>query len=47
LNRKLEFWTPQFGTEEKAMLARVIDSGFLNDGELTAQFEKQMAGLLG
>src|SRR5690349_4710973 len=43
LNRKLEFWTPQFGTEEKAMLAAVIDSGFLNDGDVTTQFEKEMA----
>lgn len=29
------------------MVARVIDSGFLNDGEVTGQFERQMAELLG
>jgi perosamine synthetase len=47
LNRKIEFWTPQFSAEEKAMVARVIDSGFLNDGEVTGQFERQIAELLG
>jgi perosamine synthetase len=44
---KIDFWTPQFGAEEKESVARVIDSGFLNDGEVTAQFERQMAALLG
>ncbi|HWZ45561.1 MAG TPA: aminotransferase class I/II-fold pyridoxal phosphate-dependent enzyme, partial [Candidatus Saccharimonadales bacterium] len=47
MNRKLEFWTPQFGPNEKALVAEVIDSGFLNDGEITAQFEVQIAQLLG
>jgi perosamine synthetase len=47
LNRKIEFWTPQFGTEEKALLADVVDSGFLNDGPMTSRFEREVAGLLG
>lgn len=47
LNRKIEFWTPQFGPEEKALLTAVIDSGFLNDGNVTTQFENQIAALLG
>jgi perosamine synthetase len=47
LNRKFVFWSPQFGAEEKALVADVIDSGFLNDGEVTARFEKQVAELLG
>ncbi len=47
MNRKLEFWVPQFGEEEKARVADVIDSGFLNDGEVTTQFEKRIAELLG
>jgi len=47
LNQKLVFWSPQFGAEEKTRVADVIDSGFLNDGEVTAQFEKQVAELLG
>ena len=47
MNREIEFWVPQFGAEETARLADVIGSGFLNDGEVTAQFESQMAALLG
>ena len=47
MNSKVEFWVPRFGAEEKARLADVIDSGFLNDGEVTAQFESQLAALLG
>ncbi len=47
MNRDIQFWVPRFGIEEKSLLARVIDSGFLNDGEMTTQFETQVAGLLG
>ena len=47
MNRKLDFWTPQFGADEKALVADVLDSGFLNDGEVTAQFERRIAELLG
>ena len=47
MNRQPEFWTPQFGEEEKALVAEVIDSGFLNDGEVTARFENQVAERLG
>ncbi len=46
MSRDLEFWTPQFGTEEKELLAQVVDSGFLNDGPLTSRFERQVADLL-
>jgi perosamine synthetase len=46
LSRRLDFWVPQFGAEEKALVAGVIDSGFINDGEVTAKFERQMAELL-
>ncbi len=47
MQRTIDFWVPQFGTEEKTRLAEVIDSGYLNDGEVTTQFERQIAGLLG
>lgn len=45
--RNLQFWAPQFGEEEKTLLAGVVESGFLNDGPLTSQFERQVADLLG
>jgi perosamine synthetase len=47
LNGKIDFWVPEFGSEEKALVAEVIDSGFLNDGEVTTRFEEQVAKLLG
>ncbi|MBZ5636447.1 MAG: DegT/DnrJ/EryC1/StrS family aminotransferase [Acidobacteriia bacterium] len=47
MNRKLDFWIPQFGADEKALVADVLDSSFLNDGEVTTQFERQTAELLG
>jgi perosamine synthetase len=47
LPRTLDFWIPQFGAEEKALVAAVIDSGFLNDGQVTTQFEMRVAELLG
>ena len=45
--RTLAFWIPQFGAEEKALVTAVIDSGFLNDGQVTTQFEMRVAELLG
>lgn len=47
MKKRIEFWTPQFGPAEKILLAEVIDSGFLNDGELTSRFERQIAQFLG
>src|ERR1700732_2052813 len=47
LPRTLDFWIPQFGAEEKALVAAVIDTGFLNDGQVTTQFEMRVAELLG
>jgi perosamine synthetase len=47
LNYRIPFWAPEFGEDEKAALAEVVESGFLNDGEVTTQFEKDVAALLG
>jgi len=47
VDRRIDFWVPQFGTEEKSFVADVIDSGFLNDGSVTTCFERQIAELLG
>jgi perosamine synthetase len=46
MDRRIDFWVPQFGSEEKALVADVIDSGFLNDGDVTSRFERQVAELL-
>jgi perosamine synthetase len=47
LDRIIDFWVPQFGSEEKSLVADVIDTGFLNDGDVTSRFERQVAELLG
>jgi len=46
-SKKIEWWEPQVGEEEKKLLLQVLDSNFLNDGEYTTRFEQQLADLLG
>jgi perosamine synthetase len=41
------FWMPQVGDEEYKLIAEVLDSNYLNDGQVTAQFEQKLAELLG
>ncbi|MBI3318967.1 MAG: DegT/DnrJ/EryC1/StrS family aminotransferase [Candidatus Omnitrophica bacterium] len=43
----LPWWRPQIGAVERALLNEVVDSQFLNDGDLTSRFEQQLATLLG
>jgi perosamine synthetase len=45
--KKIRWWAPQIGTEEKKFLGKVISSHFPNEGDLTARFEKKIASLLG
>ncbi len=40
------WWQLQLGAQERALVNEVLDSGFLNDGEVTARFEEQLAALL-
>ena len=44
--KKLPWWEPVFGTEEKDLLEEVIDSTFLNDGRIVKRFEAELAGML-
>ena len=41
------FWTPQVGTAEHGLVARALNSNYLNEGDLTARFESQVAQVLG
>jgi perosamine synthetase len=43
----LPWWTPQTGPAERELVLRVLDSNYLNDGEVTERFEKALAELLG
>jgi perosamine synthetase len=41
------WWTPQVTGHERALLDEVLASNYLNEGELTARFEQEIAGLTG
>lgn len=44
---RLPWWAPQFGAEERALVSGVLESGFLNDGDVTTRFEARLAELVG
>lgn len=43
----IPWWRPETGSEERALVQRVLDSNYLNDGDVTNEFERQMAAALG
>jgi len=43
----LPWWVPQTGAEERQRLLEVLASNYLNDGDVTTEFEKALAKLLG
>ena len=43
----IPWWRPEVGVEERDALLKVIDSNYLNDGDVTAEFEQRSAALLG
>jgi perosamine synthetase len=43
----IPWWRPETGVEERAMLLGVLESNYLNDGDVTTEFERQMAAALG
>ena len=43
----LPWWAPQMGARERGLVAEVLDSGFLNDGEVTTRFERALAAATG
>ncbi|MBU1031637.1 DegT/DnrJ/EryC1/StrS family aminotransferase [Patescibacteria group bacterium] len=45
--KKISWWEPIIGDKEKILVDKVLKSNFLNDGELTAKFEKKVASLVG
>ena len=46
-DRALPWWIPQFGSRERALVVEVLESGFLNDGEVTTRFERALAAATG
>lgn len=43
----IPWWEPAVGTEERDAILRVVDSNYLNEGEVTAEFERRVAELFG
>jgi perosamine synthetase len=43
----IPWWRPETGDEEREMVLRVLESNYLNDGDLTTEFERRMATVLG
>jgi len=46
-SKKYPFWEPEVGEQEIALVENVIRSNFLNDGDVTTRFERELANLLG
>ena len=44
--RNIPFWEPQIGRRECDFVQDVLASNFVNDGDVTAQFERRLAELL-
>lgn len=44
---RIPWWTPRMTGREIELLARVIDSNYLNDGDVTEQFERSVASRVG
>ena len=47
MNRKIPWWMPEIGPKEYDLVKAVLDSNYLNDGDVTEQFERRLAELLG
>jgi perosamine synthetase len=45
--RNLPWWTPKMGGNEYALVRDVLDSNYLNDGDVTTRFEREIARLTG
>jgi perosamine synthetase len=44
---QIPWWLPETGHEEREMVLRVLASNYLNDGDVTTEFEGRMAAALG
>jgi perosamine synthetase len=44
---RIPWWRPETGREEREMVLRVLESNYLNDGDVTSEFERRMAARLG
>jgi len=47
MNRKIPWWVPEIGPKEYDLIKGVLDSNYINDGDVTEEFERRLAELLG
>jgi perosamine synthetase len=45
--RRIPWWQPETGAEERVRVLQVLASNYLNDGDVTTEFERRMAETLG
>lgn len=45
--RRIPWWTPEVGGGELALVRGVLDSNYLNEGDVTERFEREIARLVG
>lgn len=45
--RRIPWWQPQVGPHEYGLVREVLDSNYLNDGDVTTRFEQEIAWVLG
>jgi len=45
--RQIPWWRPETGVEERDRVLAVLESNYLNDGDVTTDFERRMAAALG
>ncbi len=44
---RIPWWRPETGAEERELVLQVLASNYLNDGDMTTEFERRMADALG
>src|SRR5207253_5319079 len=44
---RIPWWQPRIGSEEGTRVLAVLDSEFINDGDVTSEFERRLAALAG
>lgn len=45
--KKIPWWSPQIGPNELGLVREVLESGYINEGDVTERFERQIAELVG
>jgi len=46
MNPKIPWWSPCVTSEDYVMVKNVLDSNYLNEGEITSEFERRIANLV-